>query len=228
MNYFSKPNPRELLIGFIYFLLQLMVIPGLIVAVDMILGYSMSEAVLNFICFSMNFTAVLVIFQKFLRNNWVPFRHRIWYALRWAGIGLVIYMVANTLFGWLVLLVDPEFANVNDAAILTMVQDNYVLMTIGTVVLVPVAEECFYRGLIFRGIYDRSPVLAYAVSMVIFSLAHVLGYALTVDFGTLILCFLQYLPAGFALAWSYRKSGSIFTSILIHMSVNQMGMLLMR
>ena len=36
------------------------------------------------------------------------------------------------------------------------------------------------------------------------------------------------LPAGFALAWAYRRSGSIFASILIHMSVNQIGMLLMR
>jgi len=49
-----------------------------------------------------------------------------------------------------------------------------------------------------------------------------------VDFGTIILCFLQYLPAGFALAWCYRRSGSIFASILVHMTVNQMGMLLMR
>lgn len=228
MNYFTKPTPRELLIGFIYFLLQLLVIPGIILALDMISGHLMSESILNFICFSINFAAVLVIFRKFLQNNWVPFRHHIWYALRWAGIGLMIYMAANTLFGWLVLLIDPDFANINDAAILTMVQDNYVLMTIGTVVLVPVAEECFYRGLIFRGIYDRSPVLAYVVSMVVFSLAHVLGYAAMTDFGTLVLCFLQYLPAGFALAWSYRKSGSIYTSILIHMAVNQMGMLLMR
>ena len=93
---------------------------------------------------------------------------------------------------------------------------------------VPIAEECFYRGLIFRNLYDKSPFLAYAVSMVIFSLAHVLGYVGMEDLGTLALCFLQYLPAAFALAWSYRRSGSIFAPILIHMVVNQTGMLLMR
>jgi len=48
------------------------------------------------------------------------------------------------------------------------------------------------------------------------------------DIGTLFLCFLQYLPAGFALAFCYRRSGSIFAPILVHMVVNQTGMLLMR
>ena len=109
-----------------------------------------------------------------------------------------------------------------------MVQEHYGLMTIGTVLLVPIVEECFYRGLVFRNFYDKHPFLAYILSMVFFSLAHVLGYVTMEDFGTLVLCFIQYLPAGFALAFAYRRSGSIFASVLIHMAVNQTGMLLMR
>ena len=228
MKQFPKPTPNETIFGFIYFLLQLLVVPGIIVAVDMMLPERMPEAVLNFICFAVNFVAVLIIFRKYLVANFAPVKAYPWHVLRWAGIGFVIYMVGNTLFGWLVPLMDPEFANINDAAIMEMVQTHFGLMTVGTVILVPVAEECFYRGLIFRGIYDRSPVLAYIVSMALFSLAHVLGYVTMADFGTLVLCFFQYLPAGFALAFSYRKSGSIYASILIHMTVNQTGMLLMR
>ena len=228
MKFFSKPNSNELVFGGIYFLLQLMVIPGILVAVDMLMPVHMSEAMLNFVCFAINFVAVLVIFWKFLRDNFSVLRAYPWYVLRWAGIGFVIYMVGSTLFGWIVPILDPEFANLNDAAIAQMVEGNFTLMTIGTVILVPVAEECFYRGILFRGIYDRFPVLAYTVSMVLFSLAHVLGYVTMADFWTLLLCFVQYLPAGFALAFAYRKSGSIYASILIHMAVNQMGMLLMR
>ena len=228
MRYFSKPTPNEMVFGGIYFLLQLLVIPGILVAVDMLLPVHMSEAALNFCCFAVNFVAVLIIFHKFLIKNFAPAREHPWYVLRWAGIGFVIYMVGSTLFGWLVPIIDPEFANINDAAIAQMVEGNYTLMTVGTVLLVPVAEECFYRGLLFRGIYDRSALLGYMVSMVLFSLAHVVGYVTMADFGTLVLCFIQYLPAGFALAFAYRKSGSIYASILIHMAVNQMGMLLMR
>lgn len=228
MKRFAKPNSNEFIFGFIYFLLQLLVVPGIIVAVDMMLPSPMPAAVLNFICFAVNFVAVLVIFRKFLWANFSPVREAPWNVLRWAGIGFVIYTAGNTLFGWVVGLLDPDFVNINDSVIMEMVQGHFGLMTVGTVLLVPVAEECFYRGLMFRGIYDTSPVLAYAVSMVLFSLAHVLGYVTMVDFGTLVLCFFQYLPAGFALALAYRQSGSIYASILIHMTVNQMGMLLMR
>ena len=206
----------------------MLAIPGIILGVNMLLPAPMPESVLNFIAFAINFLAVLIIFRKFLWANWQVLRQAPWNALRLAGIGFLIYMVLSTIYGWIVLLIDPNFANINDAAIMEMGQGHFSLIAVATVFLVPVAEECFYRGLIFRNIYDKYPVMAYIVSMVLFSLAHVLGYVLFVDFGTLVLCFFQYLPAGFALAWAYRHSGSIFSSVLIHMSVNQVGMFLMR
>jgi membrane protease YdiL (CAAX protease family) len=172
--------------------------------------------------------AVLLIFRKFLTENFNALLAYPWHALRCAAIGLVIYIAGSTLFDLIVTALVPDFTNINDAAIMEMAQDNFALMSIGTVLLVPIAEECFYRGLIFRNLYDRSPALAYIVSMVLFSLAHVLGYVTLMDFGALVISFFQYLPAGFALAFAYRKSGSIYASILIHMSVNQMGMLMMR
>ena len=228
MKTFQKPTPNETVFGFIYFLLQLLIIPGIIAVINMMVPNPMSEAKVNVVFFAVNFVAVLLIFRKFLAANFDLVQKYPWIVLRWAGIGFLIYMVGNSLFSFVVTALYPDFANINDAAIMEMVQDHFGMMTVGTVLLVPVAEECFYRGLIFRSIYDRSPVLAYGVSMVLFSLAHVLGYVTLVDFGTIILCFLQYLPAGFALAWCYRRSGSIFAPILVHMTVNQMGMLLMR
>ena len=225
---FPKFTPNETVFGFIYFLLQLIVIPGILLAINMMLPNPMSEAVVNFLFFAANFLVVLLLFRKFLGKNLQSVREYPWYVLRCAGIGLLIYMAGNGIFSVLVTALYPDFANINDAAIMEMVQDNFGLMTLGTVVFVPLAEECFYRGLIFRGLYDRSPLLAYIVSLTVFSLAHVVGYVTMADFGTLILCFFQYLPAGFALAWCYRRSGCIFAPILVHMAVNQTGMLLMR
>ena len=228
MYYFVKPTPNESVFGLIYYLLQLLVIPAILGVINMLVGNPMSEAVVNVLFFAMNFMAVLIIFRKFLTANFRTLCAYHLHVLRHAGIGALIYMAGNVAFSLVATLIDPGFANVNDAAIMEMVQGNFGLMTLGTVILVPVAEECFYRSLIFRNIYDKSPVWAYAVSMVLFSLAHVLGYLLFVDFGTLVLCFFQYLPAGFALAWAYRHSGSIFAPVLIHMCVNLVGMLLMR
>lgn len=227
-KFFVKPTPNETIFGAIYFFLQLLVVPGILVGVNMMLPEPMSEAILNFICFAVNFLAVTLIFRKYLLANFMPVKVYPWHVLRWAGIGFLVYMAGNTVFGYLVPVIDPDFANINDAAIAGMVEGNFGLMTVGTVLLVPVAEECFYRGLIFRNLYEKSPVLAYIASMVLFSLAHVLGYVTMTDFGTLVLYFFQYLPAAFALAWSYRKSGSVYAPILIHMTVNQIGMLAMR
>ena len=228
MNFFNKLTPNETVFGFIYYVLQLIIIPGIVMAVIMMLPGSTSITIVNFLYFSMNFVAVLLIFRKFLVANFKSFLAYPWHTLRSAAIGLLIYTVGSTLFSLVVTALAPDFTNVNDAAILEMVQKHYALMTIGTVFLVPVAEECFYRGLFFRNFYDKHPILAYLISSVVFSFAHVLNYVGMESFRTLALCFIQYLPAGFALAWAYRRSGSIFASVLIHMTVNQTGMLLMR
>ncbi len=228
MKFFLKPTPNETVFGFIYYLLQLLIIPGIVMTVIMMLPRYISITIVNFLFFSMNFVVVLLIFRKFLVENFKVLMTYPWHTLRCAAIGLLIYIAGSTLFTLVVTALVPDFTNVNDAAILEMVQKHYALMSIGTVFLVPVAEECFYRGLFFRNLYDNRPILAYLVSIVVFSLAHVLNYVGMESFGTLALCFVQYLPAGFALAWCYRHSGSIYAPVLVHMTVNQMGMLLMR
>ena len=116
----------------------------------------------------------------------------------------------------------------NDNAIGTMVQENRALMILGAVVLAPVAEELLFRGVVFGGLFNRRPVMAYVLSTVCFSAIHVVGYIGLFSWDILALCFLQYLPAGICLAWSYARSGSILTPILIHTLVNAMGVAIMR
>ena len=96
------------------------------------------------------------------------------------------------------------------------------------VILAPITEELIYRGVIFGSIHSHSRFAAYAVSCIVFSAVHVVGYIGTADLTTLGLCLLQYLPAGFALALAYECSDSIFTPILIHMTVNLIGISAMR
>lgn len=223
-----KLTPNEFVIGFIYYILQLIVIPAILVVVNMVLPKPFSEAAINFAFFAVNFVAVILIFRKFLLSNLRIALARPWFTLRYAGIGLIIYFVGTSLITTLATRISPEFMNINDQSIMLMVQDHFAIMVIGTVFLVPVAEEVFYRGLMFRQLFDRHPVIAYIVSMVVFSIVHIAGYVGMADGLTLVLCFFQYLPAGFALAWCYHRSGSIFTSILVHMAVNQVGMLAMR
>ena len=114
----------------------------------------------------------------------------------------------------------PGFSNINDAAITELARTNYALMLIGVVFLVPLTEEMLYRGLIFRNLWQSSKVAAYLLSMAAFAAVHVLGYIGSEDITTLLICFLQYLPAGLCLAWTYTKADNIFAPILVHAIVN--------
>ena len=109
-----------------------------------------------------------------------------------------------------------------------MLQSNRVLMTIAVVVLAPLTEETLYRGLIFRNLWQTSRVGAYLVSMFAFAAIHVVGYIGTTDITTLILCFIQYLPAGLCLAWTYTKASNLFAPVLVHAIVNAIAIGLVR
>ena len=90
------------------------------------------------------------------------------------------------------------------------------------------AEECLFRGLLFRGFYGKSRWAAYAISAICFSFIHIGGYLGSYDPALLAMCFIQYLPAGLILAWCYEKSNTIVTPILIHTLINAIGIYSMR
>ena len=102
---------------------------------------------------------------------------------------------------------------------------DYVPMIIGTMFLVPVAEEVLYRGLIFQSLYSNNHTLGYILSALIFCAIHVISYIGAADPLTLVLCFIQYLPASLCLAWAYTEADNIFAPILIHIAVNTMSIL---
>ena len=87
-------------------------------------------------------------------------------------------------------------------------------------ILVPPAEECLYRGLIFRKLYGKNHAVAYLVSILAFACIHILGYIGTYSPLELAIAVLQYLPAGLCLAWSYTKADTVFAPILIHAAIN--------
>ena len=125
-------------------------------------------------------------------------------------------------------LLAPDFSNANDAAISAMLGSSRFLMTVGTVVLVPLAEECLFRGLIFRTLYSSSRWAAYIVSILVFAAVHIAGFITQYSPLELLLSFLQYLPAGLCLAWAYTKADTIFAPILMHTIINAVAIIALR
>jgi membrane protease YdiL (CAAX protease family) len=228
MIYSTKPSRRETLWGGIYLMLYMSVLPAAVPLVTMLTMPETSEAGMNVVFLSLNFAATVVIFRKYLLQTvkdglQKPLR-TLWYAL----LGYLGTWALGDLISQVILFLDPEFTNVNDSNIAGMMQENFLLMALGTVVLAPISEELLFRGLIFRGLYDRSPAIAHILTMVIFSMIHVSGYVILYPMKTLFFCFLQYLPIAYCLSFAYRYSGSLLAPILIHMANNLVATAAMR
>ena len=228
MKYATKPSRRETIFGGIYLILYLAVMSWLIPVAAHFLAPQLNDAQVNFIYFAVNFAATALIFRKFifqsakdaLRNTGAT----LWYAI----LGYLGSNTLGSLVAMFILHLDPDFANVNDMAINAMVAENFALMAFGAVILVPITEELLFRGLVFRGLYDRSPLAAHLVSILLFSAIHVSGYIGFYAPKTLLLCFIQYLPAAYCLNFAYRYSGSIVSPILMHMLINLVSLSAMR
>ncbi len=219
---------RETVFGWVYLFINLFVLPVLLNMGNQLLAAPLSEAELNLVYFALNFLLVLVIFRRFLGKSLALALKTPWRCLRFAALGFFLYYIAMMAVSRVVTYLQPEFVNVNDSAIMDMTREQYTLMSIATVFLVPITEETLFRGLLFRGLQEKNRVLAYIVSTVVFGGIHVVSYVGLYDWLTLLLCFLQYLPAGIALAWAYEKTDTILTPMLIHMTVNQIGVSAMR
>ena len=224
----TRQSEQEIILGWVYFFFQLLVLPSLLVWGNTRAGRPFSEAELNFTFFSINFAAVLWIFHRFLSGSFRQVRVHPAYFCQAVILGLAAYLACSKGMDWLLARIAPGYSNANDASIAALSRGNFTLMAIGTVLLVPPVEECFYRGLIFRPLYGRSPWAAYLLSMAAFSLAHIVGYLGSYSLREMVVCFLQYLPAGLCLAWSYTKSDTIFAPIVIHALVNAWGIWQMR
>lgn len=221
-------TPAQMWAGLIYLAFQFLLLPYILMLVNLLSGSTLSEVQTNFIYFCVEFLFVTLIFHKFLLESTKAALKKPWICLRYAFLGLMLYWLVSLVVNNLIVVVYPEFYNVNDASLTTMTKDNYALMAIGTVVLVPVAEETLFRGMIFRFLYERNSFLGYTLSALAFSTMHVLGYIGNYSPAHLLLCLIQYLPAGICLAWAYVKADSVWAPILMHITINQIGILSMR
>lgn len=222
------PTRKELLLGAVYLLLELFVLPYVLAAVNVRLETPLSTGEINAVFFVFNFGATTLIFRRFLKQTFLSARENLFQIIIAAIQGFGLYWAGNLLVAMLILRLDPGFINVNDASITAMASQDFLPIAICTVGLVPVAEELLFRGVLFAGFYNRSRVKAFLFSMLVFCAIHVTGYITQYPWDTLLLCFIQYIPASLALGWAYAKSGSILSPVLMHIAINAIGISVMR
>ena len=212
-------SQREIRWGICYLLFQFMVLGPLF---GNILPHAFPQLAINWelICNLINLAALLWIYHQYLRQSVkygiIHFKK----LLLITALGLLVYVILIPISENLVKTIRPEIVNFNNEAVEKDLVANPLATVFGTVFLIPFIEEITYRGLIFSGLHQKNPTIAYLVSILGFSMLHVVGYWESQSMFDAFLTLIPYLPATLILTVAYEKSGSILAPVLIHTAVN--------
>ncbi len=170
-----------------------------------------------------SFTVVLLVSWRYLRAEFDTLMDRKLLCIVTLIQGYFIYLVLNYLLLLAIVLVtggEINWVNPNNETIVGLAEEDVYRVLCLTVFLAPVVEEVLFRGVIFGWLRERDRAAAYIAAMTLFAVLHVWQYAVSGQDLSVLLYALDYLPAGFVLAWCYDHSGSLWTSIFFHMAVN--------
>ena len=206
--------------GLIAMTVAMFLLPGLIAYIP-----GLSGARLNFAAHFISAGTAVYCLRRFLGKNITAALDRPFATLYLAVLGYLAHLAFTEIVDFIAWTLLPGYVNLNTQAVQTQLSADLPLMLATTVVLAPIGEECFFRGLLFRGIYDRSPLWAWVLSVGLFAVGHVAGYIGMYTLPELLVSLLIYIPAGVILNVTYRRSGNLISPILTHVIINLMAAL---
>ena len=154
----------------------------------------------------------------FLRRDFDPLCDRPGYMLLEILVSYGTMLLFNMAVNGILLLVAGAGDNPNNAAVVDMAQATGGPVEAMAVFLAPIVEELLFRAGIFGLLLRKNRLLAYLGCMLLFSLYHVWGFALSDPAAWIYM--LQYLPVTYLLCRIYERTNSIWGSILLHMFIN--------
>ena len=173
---------------------------------------------LNIAVYASGAVYMLLTQFRFLRRDFDPLCDRPGQMLLEILVSYGAMLLFNMAISGILLLLIEDLDNPNNAAVIDMAQTSGGPVAALAVFLAPIVEELMFRAGIFGGLRKINRLLAYLVCLLLFSLYHVWGYALS-DPAAWIYA-LQYLPVTFLLCRIYERTNSIWGCILLHMFIN--------
>ena len=217
----SRMTRGEVVAALLYLPLHVWLLPMLLLSLPATSG--ISELTLNVIVYITGAVYMLVFVGRFLRRDFDPLCDHLRYCILQIVICYGMMVAFNLILSAVLSLILPaDSANPNNSAVMEMAGVEYGKTAALAVFLAPLVEEPVFRGAVFGSLRSRSRILAYAVSMLLFALYHVWGYALQDPVYWLYL--LQYLPVSWLLCRCYERCNSIWGSIFFHMMVNAISL----
>ena len=224
----SYMTAGERLSGVIFLLVYMVVLP---LAADpffdllgKLAGGPLSAGTRSIMTYGVLFLAAVMVFRQALGRACADLSDRLGPACRYLLVGLVGLYGMNELLARLSGLLTDSAVNLNDFTISARIDAPARLGFVVIVLLAPFVEEMLFRGLVFGGLKGKSLPVAYVLSCVLFALSHVWGFAADSQTLTRFLVLVQYLVPGFVLAWSYDRSGTLWTPIALHAVYNALAL----
>lgn len=214
----SRLTKKEYIAALIYLPLHVISLPALVAV--LIFGIN-DDLTLNLISYAFATLYMLLLLGRFLRRDFDALCDSPVRFIIEIGVSYGLYYLSNfVVVGILVAL--NRLDNPNNGAVIDMALNNRRQIFIMTVFMAPLVEELMFRAGIFGLLRRYNRPVAYAVSMLLFSVYHIWGYAM--DNPSNWIYIIQYLPVSFLLCRCYERCNSIWGSIGLHMLVNAVSM----
>ena len=213
----SRMSKWELIAALLYLPLHVWLLPRLLTMIPA--TAELSDLNVNMLVYGIGTGYMLLVLGGFFRREFDPLCDYPVYCVFQIVLSYGMMLAFNMLLGLAMTLILPaDQANPNNAAVMELAGEEFGKTAAIAVFLAPLVEEPIFRGSIFGLIRRTNRNAAYAVSMLLFALYHVWGYALQDPIYWVYL--LQYLPVSWLLCRCYERCNSIWGSIFLHMMIN--------
>ena len=224
----ASMNHTERLAGTIFFVVYLLVMPllaqRLFSLFALLLDTQIGAELQNALYYYLLFAVTLIIFHRYIGHTTSRLLDNLDRAAVTLFLGLLIFYGANELLYRVFHVFFHSRANLNDVTIAAQVNAAPRTTALIVIFLAPFVEEILFRGLVFGCLREKSAVVGYAVSALLFAFLHVWTFALSSWDASYFALMLQYLAPGLVFAWAYDRSGTLWTSILLHAIVNALAL----
>lgn len=212
----SRLTNRQAALAIAYLPVHLWLLPMLVTG--LMKNGLISKAGANLLCYGVGLVFMAVFLGDFLIRDFSPVIRDTPRVLAEVVIGYGLMLLSNLLVNIALMFIVPVQQNPNNMAVFDMAGERFGAVAVLAVLMAPIVEECIFRAGIFGTVRRYNRVLAYAVTMLLFSAYHVWSYAIHDPINWVYM--LQYIPITFILCRCYERTNSIWGSIFLHMLIN--------
>lgn len=169
----------------------------------------------------------IVVFHRFLGYTSEHLTTNVGHSLQTMLTGLVLFYGLNQVFHHVMELFGQNYSNLINSAVFSQVEAPTPLGWLIIVLVVPFVEEVLFRGWVFGLLKGKNRFLAYGVSICLYALMTAWAFCYNAvvyqDF-SYFFPLLQVAISGWALAWVYDRTGTLWTAIGLHALINFFAM----